>query len=276
MGNQQAVERGLTIAERGPAGRRAEVDTGHEARIAQLRRQLAVMSGQPDRPSAERADVSVIPVPVALEPLFPSGGLAAGVVVACDGARSVLLSLIASASAAGSRIAVVGMPRLCLLSAVELGADLSRIATIPYPGADPVEVASVLLDGMDVVVLNLAGASVAPSRTKVLMGRVRKQSSTLIVTGGHWPGARTSIDAEVTGYRNSLSHSISGSGVGRSGMGRIGGMRLRVSAQTRGRSRSSVDVELVADGYGAARRVGLVHTGGHLAEVTGPVLEVAN
>ena len=29
MGNQRAVERGLTIAERGPAGRRAEVDAGH-------------------------------------------------------------------------------------------------------------------------------------------------------------------------------------------------------------------------------------------------------
>ena len=59
MGNQQAVERGLTIAERGPAGRRAEVDAGHEARIAQLRRQLAVMSGQPDRPSAARAAGSI-------------------------------------------------------------------------------------------------------------------------------------------------------------------------------------------------------------------------
>ena len=41
-------------------------------------------------------------------------------------------------------------------------------------------------------------------------------------------------------------------------MGRIGDA-ASVSAQTRGRSRSSVDVELVADGYGAARRVGLVH-----------------
>lgn len=275
MGNQQA-ERGPAITERGTAPRRADADTDHEARIAHLRRQLAVMSGQPDRLSAERPDTPVIPVPVALEPLFPAGGIAAGSVMACDGARSVLLSLIASASGTGSRIAVVGMPRLCLLSAFELGADLTRIATIPYPGADPVEVASVLLDGMDVVVLNLAGASVAPSRAKVLAGRVRKQSSTLIVTGGRWPGVRTSIDAEVTGYRNSLSHSISGSGVGRSGLGRIGGMRLRVSAQTRGRCRGSVDVELVADGYGAARRVGLVQTGGYPAGVSGPVLEVAN
>ena len=218
----------------------------------------------------------MIPVPVALEPLFPAGGLATGAVLACDGARSVLLSLIASASASGRRVGIVGMPRLCLLSAAELGADLSRIATVPYPGADPVEVASVLLDGMDVVVLNLAGASVPPSRAKVLMGRLRKRSSTLIVTGGQWPGVRTSIDAEVTGYRNSLSHSISGSGSGRSGMGRIGGMRLRVSAVGRGRCRSGVDVELVADGFGASRRVGMVRTDGCRSVAADPVLEVAN
>lgn len=87
---------------------------------------------------------------------------------------------------------------------------------------------------------------------------------------------RTSIDAEVTGYRNSLSHSISGHGTGRSGMGRIGGMRLRVTARTRGRCRSSVDVELVAAGYGAARRVVLAHTGGYPVVAADPVLEVAN
>ena len=274
MGDRLAIAGPASSTCFGTAGQQG--DTDHAARIAQLRRQLAVMSGQPDRLSAERPDLPAIPVPVALEPLFPVGGIAVGEVVACDGARSVLLSLIAAASGAGRRIGIVGMPRLCLLSAVELGADLSRIATVPYPGTDPVEVASVLLDGLDVVVLNLAGASVAPSRAKVLTGRVRKQSSTLIVTGGTWPGVCTSIDAEVTGYRNSLSHSISGHGTGRSGMGRIGGMRLRVTARTRGRCRSSVDVELVAAGYGAARRVVLAHTGGYPVVAADPVLEVAN
>lgn len=44
------------------------------------------------------------------------------------------------------------------------GADLSRLAVIPDPGTDPVEVAAVLVDGMDLVVLGLGGRRVPPTR----------------------------------------------------------------------------------------------------------------
>ena len=77
-----------------------------------------------------------------------------------SGARSLPLSMVAAVTAEGGHAAIVGQPDVGLLAAVEMGADLSRIAVIPDPGADPVEVAAVLMDGMDLVVLGLGGRSV--------------------------------------------------------------------------------------------------------------------
>ena len=81
-----------------------------------------------------------------------------------SGARSLPLSMVAAVTAEGGHAAIVGQPDVGLLAAVEMGADLSRIAVIPEPGADPVEVAAVLMDGMDLVVLGLGGRSVPAGR----------------------------------------------------------------------------------------------------------------
>ncbi len=74
-----------------------------------------------------------------------------------SGARSLLLGMVAAVTAAGGNAAIAGLPDVGLLAAVEMGADLSRLAVIPDPGTDPVEVAAVLVDGMDLVVLVLGG-----------------------------------------------------------------------------------------------------------------------
>ena len=58
-----------------------------------------------------------------------------------SGARSLPLSMVAAVTAAGGNAAIVGQPDIGLLAAVEMGADLSRLAVIPDPGTDPVEVA---------------------------------------------------------------------------------------------------------------------------------------
>ena len=70
-----------------------------------------------------------------------------------------------------------------------MGADLSRLAVIPDPGADPVEVAAVLMDGMDLVVLGLGGRSVPATRARAVVARARQKGCTLLVTGGDWQGA---------------------------------------------------------------------------------------
>ena len=117
-----------------------------------------------------------------------------------SGARSLSLSMVAAVTAKGGHAAIVGQPDVGLLAAVEMGADLSRIAVIPEPGADPVEVAAVLMDGMDLVVLGLGGRSVPAGRARAVVARARQKGCTLLVTGGDWQGASTRLEARVCGY----------------------------------------------------------------------------
>lgn len=149
-----------------------------------------------------------------------------GTVAVLSGARSLPLGMVAAVTAAGGHAAIVGQPDIGLLAAVEMGADLSRLAVIPDPGADPVEVAAVLMDGMDLVLLGLGGHSVAPSRARAVVARARQKGCTLLVTGGDWQGASDQLEARVCGYEIS--------GPGRPGLGRIS--RVRLAMRGRGRS----------------------------------------
>ncbi|MCV7288524.1 hypothetical protein H7J87_24670 [Mycolicibacterium wolinskyi] len=164
-------------------------------------------------------------LPVQLPTALPRGTVAVAA-----GARSLTLGIVAAVTAAGGHAVIVGQPDVGLLAAVEMGADLSRLAVIPDPGADPVEVAAVLMDGMDLVVLGLGGRSVPPSRARVMVARARQKGCTLVVTDGDWQGASTRLEARVCGYE------VTGAGRGAPtpGRGRIG--RVRLTMQGRGRS----------------------------------------
>ena len=180
---------------------------------------------------------SLLPLPESLAELLPAP-LPRGTVAVLSGARSLPLSMVAAVTAEGGHAAIVGQPDVGLLAAVEMGADLSRIAVIPEPGADPVEVAAVLMDGMDLVVLGLGGRSVPAGRARAVVARARQKGCTLLVTGGDWQGASTRLEARVCGYE------VTGAGGGAPtpGCGRIS--RVRLAMRARGRS------------FGAVRAVG--------------------
>ncbi len=167
---------------------------------------------------------AVLAVPPALATMLPYGGLARGSVAAVSGAGSLLLGMVAAVTASGGHVAVVGQPRFGLLAAVEMGAELRRLAVVPDPGEDPVEVAAILLDGLDLVVLGLGGRSVPPSRARAVVARARSKGATLLVTDGHWDGVELRLDAEVRSYNGF------GTGV-RSGRGRLRNLQLEVRAQ---------------------------------------------
>jgi hypothetical protein len=189
--------------------------------LEQLRRQMAAVSGKVGARSP------AIEVP---EPLV--GGLAKGAVAVLSGARSLPVGIAAEVTAAGGHVAVVGLPDFGLLAAAEMGADLSRLAVIPEPGTDPVEVAAVLMDGMDLVVLGLAGRCVSATRARAVVARARQRGCTLLVTQGQWQGASMRMDARVCGYE--ITSGPGGSiGVPVPGHGRISA--VRVSIRTRGR-----------------------------------------
>ncbi|WP_328388172.1 hypothetical protein [Nocardia sp. NBC_00416] len=142
----------------------------------------------------------ILPVPTALAPLLPDGGLVKGTVVAYTGAGTLLAGLLAAVTGPGGHAAAVGLPQLGLLAAAEMGARLDRLAVVADAGRDPVEVAAVLLDGMELVVLGLGGGTVSPARARVLTAKARGKSATLIVTGGSWPAPDLSLEAKVSGY----------------------------------------------------------------------------
>ncbi|EME23639.1 hypothetical protein G419_02335 [Rhodococcus triatomae BKS 15-14] len=232
MGGTSAAASEVSAAPEAPGLSRRE-------RIEQLRSRIAAVPARGESVAA-RADRApgtttreVLPVPGPLAELLPQGGLPRGSVVAVSGAASLLIGLLASVTASGGHAAVVGHPRLGLLAASEMGADLGRLAVIPDPGPDPVEVAAVLLDGLDLVVLGLGALVVPPSRARAVVARARSKGATLLVTGGGWDGTEIRLDASVREY----------DGLDR-GCGRLRGLRLSVGAEGRAFQRRTARIDL--------------------------------
>ncbi|HYB35723.1 MAG TPA: hypothetical protein VEF72_08055 [Mycobacterium sp.] len=219
------------------------LDQRHGDRAEQLkllRRQMAAVSGKVGagrRGHAHSDDLlpeseTRLAIPELLADVLPDA-LPRGTVAVLSGARSLPLSMVASVTAAGGNVAIVGQPDIGLLAAVEMGADLSRLAVIPNPGTDPVEVAAVLMDGMDLVVLGLGGRSVPLTRARAVMARARHKGCTLLVTDGDWQGASMRLEARVCGYEITAGDR----GKPTPGFGRISGVRLDVRAGGRAISR---------------------------------------
>jgi hypothetical protein len=139
----------------------------------------------------------VLPVCEALAGLFPWGGLRRGSTVAVRGSVTLLLALLAEATAGGSWAGMVGMPRLGVVAAAELGVPVSRLALIPRPGADLAAVAGALLDGVDLVVL-ATGNGINPAQARRLSARARHGGAVLLPFGP-WEGA--DLELACTGSR---------------------------------------------------------------------------
>lgn len=133
-----------------------------------------------------------VAVPASVAHLLPGGVLPAGRVTAVSGSATLRVGLLAAATAAGARCAVVGWPELGVAAVAEQGGRLDCLALVPDPGPDPAAVVSVLLDGLDLVLLGPGVAAVAPSRARVLAGRVRAAGAVLLVGAG-WPGAELTL-----------------------------------------------------------------------------------
>lgn len=204
--------------------------------LEQLRRQMAAVSPKvgarwrAEEPAASPLppSESLLPVPESLAAVLPSG-LPRGTVAVLSGARSLPVGIAAAVSAAGGHVAIVGLPDFGLLAAAEMGADLSRLAVITQPGSDPVEVAAVLMDGMDLVLLGLAGRCVPATRARAVVARARQRGCTLLIAGGDWQGASMRMEASVRGYEITAG----AAGIPVPGCGRIGGVRVSVRARGR-------------------------------------------
>ncbi|RSM36240.1 hypothetical protein DMA12_41145 [Amycolatopsis balhimycina DSM 5908] len=198
---------------------------------------------------AERARATgrVLPVAPALAGLLPAAGLRRGSTVAVHGGTSLLLALLAEATATGSWAAVVGMPSLGLAAAAEYGVDLTRVALVPRPGAELPAVVAALLDGVDLVAVHseTVHATLQPAVARRLSARARHRGAVLLAFGA-WPGA----DVELSCRRESWSGPEGGSGPN-IGYGHLRERRALVRARGRGAAARPVTAELslpAADG----------------------------
>lgn len=141
------------------------------------------------------AAIGEVPLPPGLQQVVPSGAVAPGQIVALSGGHSLVAALVAAASAAGKRCAIIGYPALGLAAVAAEGGDLSQVALVPSAGADPGVVASVLLDGMDMVVLDPACGRIPPARARVLAGRARSAGTVLVAGSRDWPGADLHLES---------------------------------------------------------------------------------
>jgi hypothetical protein len=136
-----------------------------------------------------------------LSALLPQG-LVRGSTVAVSarrgGATSMVLALLAGASQGGAWCAVVGMPALSWAAASDVGADLERLAMVPFPGPDGSAVTATMLDGFDVVVL-ASPASLAAGVCSHLSARARHGKSVLIAASA-WPGANVTVSVEASSW----------------------------------------------------------------------------
>ena len=166
-----------------------------DAPVARLAALPGVSTASGVAAAAEQAQATggVLPVLPELAGLFPQAGLRRGSTVAVLGSTSLLLALLAGATAGGSWAAVVGVPMLGLVAAAELGVEVSRLALVPRPGADFASVTSALLDGIDVVAVG--AGQVNPQLARRLSARARHRGAVLLSYGA-WPGAELELRCE--------------------------------------------------------------------------------
>jgi hypothetical protein len=204
-----------------------EVDVAHRLAAARgLLRRLEDRATAAHPVAEPGTDARVLPVVAPLAGLLPDGGLRRGSTVAvarAAGATSLMLALLAEASAAGAWVGVVGRPDLGLVAAAEAGVALERLALVPYPGADLVAVTAALLDGLDLVVV--AGRLPHGSDRARLAARARQRGAVLVPLGP-WPGADLELACEPGRWR--------GVDAGEGDLGRLTVREVRVRLRGRG------------------------------------------
>lgn len=162
------------------------------ARAQELHR----LRGEISRMQRRRSDAPLLPVPTALEPLLPDGGLRVGSSYSISPSPSLLGALLSASSQRGSWCAVIGMPTLGVEAMADLGVSLDRLILVPEPGARWLSIASSLSEVVPLVAVH-PRSRVSDAEISRVNARLRDRASTLLVTAA-WPQAEAAIRIERT------------------------------------------------------------------------------
>ena len=154
---------------------------------------------QIERAERRRADTAIIPVSAPLVPLFFDGGLKPGATYAIESSVSVMLSLMAETSTAGSWCAAVGFDSLAAEAVEGFGITLERFVMVPNPGTRWLAVVAALAEVIPVIAIR------PPSRPRDadisrLSARLRERGGVLLVLGD-WQGAEATLSLSETSWR---------------------------------------------------------------------------
>ncbi|MFC5939648.1 hypothetical protein ACFPVT_09670 [Corynebacterium choanae] len=176
--------------------------------------------------------------------MLPTGGLPRRRLSTCGNSPLLVVELIAAALQAGNYVAVVNWPQLLLTQLVDYGINVERLVLIPHPGADPLGVVGMLVDGIDLVVYHDAGGGAVrnrqlpPTQIRPLTAKLRRGCAAVLVVGAQVSHAAVQISATPI--------HIHGLGYG---TGRIRGIELAVAVTVQGRPAQHRQLMVTATGF---------------------------
>lgn len=192
----------------------------HAARRRAERESVAELQARIRRMQGTKLDTRSLPTHPAIASLLPGGALQQGAAYSVERSATLLMTLLAGPSGAGSWCGVVGVPEFGVEAASGHGIDLERLVLVPHPGDQWLRVTAAIADVLSVVVTR-PPVSASAGTVARLAARLRQRGSTLIVLGP-WP----QTDAML-----SISHS-SWSGIG-DGHGHLVAREATVTVTTR-------------------------------------------
>lgn len=141
---------------------------------------------------------------------------------------------------------MIGWREFAYAGVVESGGVCENIIVIPDPGPQPLNVAAVLCEGLDLVVYHGAETTLSPTRARPLLGKLRRGTAALIMMGTGVPSPAVTVDARITNYL----------GIG-TGQGCIRGVEMRISITARGHTPAGGTVVLGERGHHSGPHRGL-------------------
>ena len=190
-----------------------------------LRQRMAAMTGTDGLAAASQQvyEPEVVRLPKMLAGCFPGGGLLRRSASHMSDCALLAVELIARVTRVGGFVAVVGWPELMFAGVIDSGGDVSKVVAIPDPGGSGLAVATVLAEGMDLVLYRSASPQhVTPTNARPLLAKIRGGTAALVLVGANIPSPHAHIDAHVQRI-----HGLSCGG------GRIRGVDLAVTVRTK-------------------------------------------
>lgn len=205
-------------------------------RIRALRSQMSAMGAAVPQlgEETEQAQLkippkeSVVPVPDIFSGFLPGGGLPRRSVALVQDQPLLVAELLSHVTARGGYAAMIGWREFSYAGVIATGGRHENIIAIPDPGAEPLNIAAVLCEGLDLVIYRGPEITLSPTRSRPLLGKLRKGTAALILVGTRVQSPAVTVEADIINYL----------GIG-SGEGRIRGVEMRIRVTAKGQAPAS-------------------------------------